>query len=581
MLLLLLSIQPAACADIYAAPREIVVGSRLDALIAAAAPGESVSGAEGFLPAGIQLVPEVTDTALNVYLRGNPEEAGDFDCILTLTDGTSAMITLHVVPDAPVVSCTGDVECALNEDVLLAVNARSLSGSTLDYQWYYSLSGISSNGTALRGETAPICRVGTDYPGTRHYYCVVTNTDNGVSASTVSDIIAVTVRDGSDVSSDGELPASADRAMPPAGDNSGIGQIIFDGDDPGTVQFGTGGTQATGTDPYGMNPYGTQTYGTDPYGTQTYGTDPYGTQTYGTYPYGTQTYGTDPYGTQTYGNFPYGTQPYATDPYGQNGNATIFGGNQQNQPEIIVGIELASPPTKIRYTVGEWLDPTGLVVRAVSNLGVQREIDVNSGLICPQMQFNALGQQEVTVTYGSFTTSFKVTVEEPERPVTLTVMTMPNKVTYRVNESLDTTGLVLRQITNRQNAQEIYSGFTCSPTQLTVVGRQEITVSYADMTCRFTVTVTDIPQETAPGVTGTAATTPYPVSVPANGITGPASSPTPTPIPVSTPRAAIYGAHQPAMGTTLISIIVITAVFALLVLILYVFLMKGRSSKRK
>ena len=33
-------------------------------------------------------------------------------------------------------------------------------------------------------------------------------------------------------------------------------------------------------------------------------------------------------------------------------------------------------------------------------------------------------------------------------------MTMPNKVTYRVNESLDTTGLVLRQITNRQNAEQ-------------------------------------------------------------------------------------------------------------------------------
>ena len=70
----------------------------------------------------------------------------------------------------------------------------------------------------------------------------------------------------------------------------------------------------------------------------------------------------------------------------------------------------------------------------------------------------------------------------------------PLKISYKVGEQLDTTGLVLKTTINDSGnplTSYVASGFTCSPTTLNTSGNQTITVTYYDKTTTFVVNVTD------------------------------------------------------------------------------------------
>ena len=74
---------------------------------------------------------------------------------------------------------------------------------------------------------------------------------------------------------------------------------------------------------------------------------------------------------------------------------------------------------------------------------------------------------------------------------TLEVKTSPTKTAYRKGETLDTTGLVLTYTDANGTVTDVTEGFTCTPTLLTTVGTQTITVEYGGLTATFDVTVED------------------------------------------------------------------------------------------
>lgn len=65
----------------------------------------------------------------------------------------------------------------------------------------------------------------------------------------------------------------------------------------------------------------------------------------------------------------------------------------------------------------------------------------------------------------------------------------PTQNVYMVGETLDTEGLVLEALFDDGSTEVIEDGFSCSPTELTQVGKQEITVSYEGKDTTFTVDV--------------------------------------------------------------------------------------------
>ncbi|NLO46565.1 MAG: hypothetical protein GX107_08790 [Clostridiales bacterium] len=97
----------------------------------------------------------------------------------------------------------------------------------------------------------------------------------------------------------------------------------------------------------------------------------------------------------------------------------------------------------------------------------------------------------VTTTDGGFTDECEVTVT-PVELSRIEIKTLPDKTSYFVGDTLDTTGLTIKAVFSNGTEQTITSGFDCSPTSLTSAGAKTITVSYGGKDCTFLVTVTDV-----------------------------------------------------------------------------------------
>ena len=465
VLLLLAVMMPAAYADvIYPAPAPIQAGTALDHLLATVTPGTPVSVEDGTLPAGVGLYTEDAAEGVNLYLRGTPMLAGSYSCMFSV-GGANMSCPLTVEAASPILlGLSSDVSCSLNEPVQLDISAYAPDGGTLSYQWYFGQPGSG----AVIGDNFASLSVGTSTPGTSYYYCVVTNTNNGMVKQTTSSPVSVTVGNSAALSS----------------------------------------------------------------------------------------------------------------------------------------VTLYAMPYKTVYNIGETLDPNGLQlsllfsdgssqvigsgwlsIRAYNNSVVGYRDIGREFLTCSPTSLNIAGTQEILVVFGDKTCTFTVTVEEAEYPASLVVDSMPARTTYVSGQSLDITGLVLRQISSRQNTQLIYSGFTCTPTQLNTVGRQQVTVYYGNLSTTFTVTVTE-PSAASP--TPSTVPTSVPTSVPTAVPTGmptavPSAAPsavpsaTPSPLPTVDPALTARGsgrnAHQSNLGRTLVGVILVTALVALAVLGTYVFVM--------
>lgn len=83
----------------------------------------------------------------------------------------------------------------------------------------------------------------------------------------------------------------------------------------------------------------------------------------------------------------------------------------------------------------------------------------------------------------------------------ISVTTQPTKSTYYVNESLDTTGLVITARYSDNSTKNVTSLCTYTPTTFSSVGNQTVSVSYLGKNTSFTVYVKDYEQVTLESVT--------------------------------------------------------------------------------
>ena len=229
------------------------------------------------------------------------------------------------------------------------------------------------------------------------------------------------------------------------------------------------------------------------------------------------------------------------------------------EEELIEKIEIGTMPSKTRYELGEDLDIRGLVLKVTSNKG---ESSVKSGFSCVPSTLNIVGKQTVTVRYQGKSCTFEVSVNEPEVPIRIDVASRAKKLEYNVGDSLDTSGLVIRVTGSNGGSEEVRAGFTCEPSILSTAGKQKITVSYEGFQCTYYVTVT----EKTP--TGTAAPTATPT---------PSASTTvsPTPVPNPAPSKDIeHKPHDTGISTSAIFIIMVVALFIMLALGGFVFVMQ-------
>lgn len=242
---------------------------------------------------------------------------------------------------------------------------------------------------------------------------------------------------------------------------------------------------------------------------------------------------------------------------------------------VIEGIGVLTRPNKIEYQEGDRLDTTGLSVRVYTDQGYY---DVTGGLECSPAVLDVAGTQTVTVRYEGKSCTFTVTVEAAKETVeSISVASMPSKTSYTVGDSLDTAGLVIRVVTNKQ-VQDITDGFSCTPKVLTTAGTQQIRVIYGITSTTFSVTVaeraTATPAPTvSPSSTPAAAVSP---SVSPAGVTGADGS---SPSPAPTRHVSSHQSHETNAGSAVIQIILVLALLALVGLGAYVYTVQRKNKK--
>lgn len=142
---------------------------------------------------------------------------------------------------------------------------------------------------------------------------------------------------------------------------------------------------------------------------------------------------------------------------------------------------------KTTFEYGEQLDTTGMVVTAT--MSDETEQDVTSSAQFSGFDSLKEGEQTVTVTVGSVSTTYTITVKEKVLQK-IEVTSEPTKVVYKVGEEFDPEGLEVTATYNGGDpvvldlADVEISGFDSSTT-----GEKTVTVAFGGQTASFTVTV--------------------------------------------------------------------------------------------
>ena len=100
-------------------------------------------------------------------------------------------------------------------------------------------------------------------------------------------------------------------------------------------------------------------------------------------------------------------------------------------------------------------------------------------------ELKTVGENDIVVTYESFTASFKITVNKVLTSIELNTENV--KKVYSYNETLDLTGLVVTAKYN-DNSSAVVTDYTTDPangTVLTSTGEYTVTVTYQGKTATF------------------------------------------------------------------------------------------------
>lgn len=141
----------------------------------------------------------------------------------------------------------------------------------------------------------------------------------------------------------------------------------------------------------------------------------------------------------------------------------------------ITKIEITTPPTKQEYRKGDTLDATGMVISAVWTDG-SKEV-LADGYTVSDLDSTETGEKTITVTYQTFTATF--TVEVVADTAGIRISHYPNKVYYKIGETLDATGLTVAKY--RADGTEVeVTGYTVSDLDSSTSGSKTVNVFYTE-----------------------------------------------------------------------------------------------------
>ena len=181
-------------------------------------------------------------------------------------------------------------------------------------------------------------------------------------------------------------------------------------------------------------------------------------------------------------------------------------------PSIALSASSKSLTVGDSITLSATTTPSGQTVTwTSSNTSVAT---VSGGTITAKASGSATITAKFTYNGKTYSKTCSVTVADvpAPTPVSLLVISKPAKTTYKIGESLNTSGLKLKLTYSDGSTETITSGFTTSGFSSTTAGTKTVTVKYGSLTTTFTITVEETPPVTSAkyeitSATGTAGST--------------------------------------------------------------------------
>ena len=144
----------------------------------------------------------------------------------------------------------------------------------------------------------------------------------------------------------------------------------------------------------------------------------------------------------------------------------------------LASIAITTPPAKTTYVSGETFNPAGMVVTATYSNGATLKATGYS--FSPDTALTD-GTTSVTIEYteGGVTKTAEQAITVVHRLTKIEITAQPTKKVYEYGDSFQSTGMVVKA-TYSDGATANVTGYSCSPTLLSTVGTQTITVSYTE-----------------------------------------------------------------------------------------------------
>lgn len=153
----------------------------------------------------------------------------------------------------------------------------------------------------------------------------------------------------------------------------------------------------------------------------------------------------------------------------------------------LVGIQVSAQPDKVEYERNEDLDLTGLAIAGVYNNGDTE--DVTGDCTFSDVDMSTSGDKEITVTYGTFTVTFVITVKVPTQ-VKVVIQSYPTKTYYYIGETQTNEGLKIAWLMSDGSYEDIPSTqYSVSSFDTSAAGQKEVTVTVGDAQVRYNVYV--------------------------------------------------------------------------------------------
>lgn len=144
----------------------------------------------------------------------------------------------------------------------------------------------------------------------------------------------------------------------------------------------------------------------------------------------------------------------------------------------LVSIAITTPPAKTTYVSGETFNPAGMTVTATYSNGATLKATGYS--FSPDTALTD-GTTSVTIEYteGGVTKTAEQAITVVHRLTKIEITAQPTKKVYEYGDSFQSAGMVVKA-TYSDGATANVTGYSCSPTLLSTVGTQTITVSYTE-----------------------------------------------------------------------------------------------------